>query len=169
MVHPGHAKDHGICKGSAMEVTSCTTCHPPPASAVAQRGEEAGDQYCGHIIAGLDAMSTDLDILPPHFTVGLEYEMLKNVLKINFKYIFKLCEKEQYENIHSLLLQAFADVVCNSVPLIEIASKRPSHPFYNVPVLNDPIMLSALKLLVTTKPIAMLSMCLLVYHHMYYL
>jgi len=164
-VRPGHAKDHGIRKGSAMEVTSGTTC-PPPASAVAQRGEwslgkifdiywlfaEAGDHYCGCILAGLDAMSTDFDILPPHFMVGLENEMLKKALKMNFKYIFKLGEKEQYENIHSLLLRAFASVVYHSDALIEIASKRPSHPFYNIPVLNDPTMLSALKLLVTTEP-----------------
>ena len=67
-----------------MEVTSGTTCPPPPSS-VDHRGEwslgtvfdiywffaEVGDYYCGRILAGLDPNTSTFEVLPPHFTVGM--------------------------------------------------------------------------------------------------
>ena len=65
-IRPNHENGHGISKGSAMEVTSGTTCPPPPSS-VAHRGEwiigtlfdiywlfsEVGDYYCGRTLPAL--------------------------------------------------------------------------------------------------------------------
>ena len=104
-VRPGHASDHGIRKGAAVECTSGTTA-PPPTSAVAHRGEwsmgkvldiywlfaAAGDHYCGRILAGLDVNSNSFDVLPPHFIEGYENEMICNSIKSNYPFIFKLSE-----------------------------------------------------------------------------
>ena len=65
-IRPQHACSHGTRKGAAIEATSGTTL-PASMAAVANRGEwslsmvfdiylgfsEPGDQYLGHILAGL--------------------------------------------------------------------------------------------------------------------
>lgn len=166
-VRKGHIKDHGFRKGAATECTSGTTCAPSP-SAVAQRGEwslgqvfdiywlfaEAGDQYCGRILAGFDSLSTDFDALPPHFVCGLENSIIVNALKRNFHYIYKLAdENDEFANIKSLLLRCLASLVHHSDELIDLASKHgANHPFWKIPLFSDTNTLNSLKQMVTTKP-----------------
>ena len=78
-----------------MEVTSGTTCPPPPSS-VSRRGEwslgtvfdiywlfsEAGNYYCGRILDGLDPNTSTFEVLPPHFTVGMENNHVKEAVNI---------------------------------------------------------------------------------------
>jgi hypothetical protein len=164
-VRPGHIKDHGFRKGAATECTAGTTCAPSP-SAVAQRGEwsigkvfdiywlfaEAGDQYCGRILAGLDSMSTTFDALPPHFVVGMEDERIVSALKKNFHYIYKMGdENEEFANVKNLLLRCLASLVHHSDALIKEASNHSSHPFWKIPMLCDRQMINELKQLVTTN------------------
>lgn len=164
-VRPGHVNGHGIRKGASVHVTSATTCPPPPSS-VARRGEwslgkifdiywlfaEAGDQYCGRILAGLDPMSVEFDVLPPHFTCGIEDEDVKNALKINFRSIFKIAEEDDRSSLMAILLRCLASIIHHSDSLIAIISTNPSHPFMNIPVLSRPILLQTLKTKITTKP-----------------
>ena len=138
----------------------------PPSAAVAHHGNwslgpifdiywlfaEAGDHYCGRILAGLDSLSSSFDVLPPHFIVGLENEKVKQALEVNFKFIFKLGEKDGYKNIHSLLLRCFASLIYHSNSLIEMSSKIPGHPFLSIPILQDAELLADLKKLVTIEP-----------------
>jgi hypothetical protein len=162
---PGHANGHGIRKGSAVHTTSGTTCPPPPSS-VARRGEwslgkvfdiywlfaEAGDQYCGRILAGLDPHSSSFEVLPPHFIEGLENEKIFQGLSICFYNIMKLQNIEGRVNIIGLLLRCLASLVHHSDALLEVIAKNPGHPFSQIPILNSPQLLSDLKPLVSIKP-----------------
>ena len=87
-IRPGHANSHGIRKGSTVEDTSITTCLLP-SSSVSRRGEwsmgkvfdiywlfsQAGDQYLGRILDGLDPNTPEFVILHPHFKEGIESEI----------------------------------------------------------------------------------------------
>ena len=131
-VRPGHANGHGIRKGASVHVTSASTCPPPPSS-VARRGEwslgkifdiywlfaEAGDQYCGRILAGLDPMSADFDILPPHFTCGVDDKDVKIGMKLNFKNIYKIAEEDQRSNLIAILMRCLASIIHHSDLLID--------------------------------------------------
>ncbi len=170
-VRPGHANGHGFRKGSARECTSATTAAPPAVS-VARRGDwslgkvfdiywvfaEAGDYYCGRILAGLNANSTFFDILPPHFLEGYENETIRNAIKHNFPVLFSLSESSPlFSSIKPLLLRCFASLVYHSDFLIEIMSKKPGHPFYNINILQDTQLLADLKKLITTEPSDVIS------------
>ena len=88
-------------------------------SSVARRGEwslgkvfdiywlfaEAGDQYCGRILAGLDPHSSDFEVLPPHFIEGMENKTIKEGMTKSFFYILKLQDIEDKVNIIGLLLR----------------------------------------------------------------
>jgi hypothetical protein len=164
-VRPGHAKDHGIRKGAGMECTSGTTC-PPPMVSVARRGEwsmgkvfdiyflfaESGDYYCGRILAGLCSLSPTFDVLPPHFVCGMENSLVAQHLKENYPCLLKLSEKEGYGFMKSILLRIFASLIYHSDSLLEIAARTRSHPFLNIPVLQNQEALVELKKLVTIQP-----------------
>jgi len=163
----GHIKDHGFRKGAATECTAGTTCAPSPSS-VAQRGEwslgkvfdvywlfaEAGDQYCGRILAGLDSLDTHFDVLPPHFICGVENPLILNALKRNFHYIYKLSdENDEFANVKNLLLRCLASLVHHSDQLIDLASKQgANHPFWKIPLFSETHSLISLKQMVTTNP-----------------
>ncbi len=169
-VRPGHGKDHGFRKGAAIQCTAGTTA-PPPTTAVARRGEwslgkvfdiywlfaEAGDHYCGRILAGLDSMSDNFDCIPPHFdttTMSEEEKVyIKDKVKENFTNVYKMGEDENnYKHIHPILFMIFASLVHHSDALLEIATSVPSHPFLLIPILQEPNDLNKLKNLITTKP-----------------
>ncbi len=164
-VRPGHANGHGIRKGSSIHVTSASTC-PPPVASVARRGEwslgkifdiywmfaEAGDQYCGRILAGLDPMTSNFDVLPPHFTVGIEDEDVRNGLKSNFKWIFMMAQQDERSCLVSILMRCLASLVHHSDSLIDVIAKNPGHPFMNIPILSNGALLQRLKAKITTDP-----------------
>ena len=75
---------HGLRKGPATHVTANTTCPPPLAFIFHDRAEwslgsvleinweyaQAGDNYLGRLLAGLDPNSETFAIPPPHFVLG---------------------------------------------------------------------------------------------------
>ncbi len=165
-VRPGHANGHGIRKGASVAVTSSSTCPPAPSS-VARRGEwslgkvfdiywkwaEAGDQYCGRILAGLDPQSTDFAALPPHFIAGIEDEHINKAMELNFKNTYKMAKSDNASNMIAILLRCLASIVHHSDSLLQVISSKPSHPFTNIPILTlHPELLQILKTKVTTKP-----------------
>ena len=170
-VREGHGSGHGLRKGAAILCTSGTTC-PPPGSTVANRGEwsigkvfdiywlfaEAGDHYCGRILAGLDSLSTNFDVLPPHFIEGYENKLINDAIESNFPCIIKLADKNpaRFSSIRPLILRVFASVVYHSDALMSLSSQTNGHPFLNMPIFNDPN-LPALKLLVTIYPSSIIS------------
>ena len=164
-IRPGHANAHGMRKGSAVEATSGTTC-PPPTSSVARRGEwslgkvfdiywlfaSAGDFFLGRILAGLDPNSAKFEVLPPHFTVGLENEFVKNSMQRCFPNIMINLDEATRTNFIGVLLRCLASIVHHSDELMKVIQKNPGHPFSQVPILNQPHLLSQLKPLVTINP-----------------
>lgn len=167
-IRPGHDKDHGIRKGAAIECTSGTTA-PPSASAVARRGDwslgkvfdiywlfaEAGDHYCGRILAGLDSLSDKFDVLPPHFNTATmseeELNFVQECIKDNFPNIYKMGQQENHPEILPMLFMIFASLIYNYQFLLEMASGLPSHPFLLIPILQQPEKLEKLKQFITTE------------------
>ena len=164
-IRPGHANAHGTRKGSAVEATSGTTCPPPPSS-VARRGEwsmgkifdiywlfaQAGDQYLGRILAGLDPNTPEFATLPPHFKEGIENENIVYGMKRCFPSIMTLNDEETRKNMTGLLMRCLASIVWHSEVLLKVIAENPGHPFYLIPVLNETNLLCALRPLVTTDP-----------------
>ena len=99
--------------------------------------------------------SNSFDVLPPHFIESYGNEMICNSIKSNYPFIFKLsedCNRSNFTTIKPLLLRCFASLVYHSDALIEVASKCPGHPFLNIPILQEPSTLGALKKLISTEP-----------------
>lgn len=164
-VRPGHANGHGIRKGASIAVTSASTCPPPPSS-VARRGEwslgkvfdiywqwaEAGDQYCGRILAGLDPMSHHFEAIPPHFVEGIDDADVKMGVEMNFKNIYRNAKNDASSNMTAILVRCLASLVHHSDAMLEVIAKNPGHPFMNIPILSSsPALLQRLKNKVTTK------------------
>jgi hypothetical protein len=113
-VRPGHANVHGLRKGSSIHVTSGTTC-PPPVSSVANRGEwsmgkvldvywlfaDAGDNYLGRCLAGLDPNNESFASLPPHWREEspTDNEFIKKGMHLMFA-----CILQRYKNAVSIPL-----------------------------------------------------------------
>ena len=126
-----------------MEVISGTTFTPPP-SQVAHRGEwslgtvfdiywlfaEAGDCYCGRILACIDPNTSTFEVLHLHFTVGMENIHLKEAVNICFPHILKL---DGLANTKGLLLRYLASVVYYSESLSQVIISQPGHPFAQIP------------------------------------
>lgn len=120
-IHPNHTNAHGIRKGSAVEVMSGTTC-PPPTFSVAHRGgwslgvvidifwlfAEAGDYYCGRILAGLNPNMSSFKVLPPHFTVGSKSIYVDESQQMCFPNISKLTG---IPNMKGLLFRCLSSVI----------------------------------------------------------
>ena len=164
-IRPDHASPHGTRKGSAMEATAGTTC-PPPMPSIARRGEwsmgkiydiylmfmEAGDRYLGRILAGFNACKSEFSAIPPHFTVGMENEIIREGMHQCFKAFFGDGSLvEQQPNLEGLLLRCLASMVHHSASFLEVIKEHPGHCFMNIPILNDEVLLNQLKELVVTK------------------
>ena len=106
-----HLDPYSMRKGGATYSSSGTTMAPPIPS-IFHRGEwslgiildiywkfaEAGDHYLGRILAGLDPCSEKFGVLPPHFTVPIENEFIKEGLNICFGNII------EYEKNNNVLI-----------------------------------------------------------------
>lgn len=169
-IRPGHANAHGTRKGAAVASTSGTTCPPPPSS-VARRGEwslgkvfdiywlyaECGDQYCGRILSGLDPHSSSFGTLPPHFTVGMENEYIKDAMHRCYPNIFGKYSTEAQNNMIGVLLRCLASITFHSSSIISAIKDCPGNPLLQIPILNEPHLLANLLPLVTTKSSNMIS------------
>ena len=163
-IRPGHANAHGTRKGAAVASTSGTTCPPPPSS-VARRGEwslgkvfdiywlyaESGDQYCGRILSGLDPHSSSFGTLPPHFTVGMENEYVKDAMHRCFPNIFQKHGTETQNNMIGVLLRCLASITFHSSSILSTIKDCPGHPLLQIPILNEPDLIANIFPLVTTK------------------
>jgi hypothetical protein len=155
-----HFDPYGLRKGSSTHASTATTAAPPPASTIL-RGEwslgevldvywkfaEAGDQYLGRILAGFLPNKTTFDTLPPHFTVGLENQKVKDAVALCWPKLFQRIQSNMaQDNIKGLLLRVLASIVFHSDFL------RRSPFAATIPIFNDLLLLKDLKDLVTTDP-----------------
>ena len=97
----GHDTNHGIRKGGPTHALTCITA-PPSLVSVAQRGEwsmgavfdiywnygDAGDQYLGRVLSGLDPSKESFSVLPPHF-LDTEQSEVDEALTICFGEILR--------------------------------------------------------------------------------
>ena len=99
---PDRIKAHSGRKGTATFLTAATL-NPPPLPSIAHRGEwsqgkvqdiyfnfaQPGDHYIGRMLAGLDPTNPSFQVLPPHFTCGLENEYVKEGVELCYGRIMK--------------------------------------------------------------------------------
>lgn len=97
-----HFGPYGMRKGASTHASTSTTA-PPPTPSIILRGEwslgevldvywkyaESGDQYLGRVLAGFQPNNTSFDLLPPHFTVGLENSLVKEAVMLCFPKLFQ--------------------------------------------------------------------------------
>ena len=160
----GHFHPHGTRKGSATHVTTATM-EPAPIPSVLLRGEwslgkvlelywkwsKLGDYYLGRCLAGLDPDNEDeFGALPPHFTVGMENEYVKEAMTLCFGTILK---KHSQHAVQGPLMLFLASMVHHSEFLFEYIAKNSSHPFQSIPILQRQSLLEELKKLVTLEPV----------------
>lgn len=160
---PSRIKPHSCRKGSATHLTS-GTLSPPPNSSVAHRGEWSqgkvqdiyfnfalpGDHYVGRILAGLDPNCTNFQVLPPHFTCGLENEHVKEGIEICYGRI--LNARKNLDYLPGICLLMLASIVYHEAWLKTLSLNNKKHPFSNLFFLENKELLKNLKELVTTKP-----------------
>lgn len=164
-----HLDPYSVRKGSATYASSGTTM-PPPIPSLFHRGEwslgvildiywkfaEAGDHYLGRILAGLDPCSDKFGILPPHFTVPIENDIVQEGMNLCFGNIYRIEHDQNNEGnsfVKGILGRCLASLVYHADELQSLIAKRgDTHPFNNLTLLQHPTLLEQLKLLVTTEP-----------------
>ena len=163
-MRPDHANAHGTRKGGSIHATSGTTC-PPPITLVAHRGEwslgkvldiywrwaEAGDQYLGRVIVGLDPNSPDFCIMPPHFTVGLENDKVREGMKLTFGKVLKYLDECDRQNVIGMLLLSLASIIYHREELHKFYCEIPNHPISALRMLQHRELVHELSKLITTE------------------
>ena len=139
---------HGIRKGSATHVACATTC-PPPLASIANRGDwslgkvldiywrfaEAGDNYLGRCLCGLDPNCTTFSVLPPHWTVEnpVEDPDIGDALRLMYGVILV-----KHPSSIGVLLRVLASVVYASDWLLEMSGRHQGHPFHCYSIVAEP-------------------------------
>ena len=161
-----HGNAHGWRKGAAMYAPSGTTC-PPPIPSVARRGEwsmgkvldvywhctEPGDNYLGRVLVGLNALSADFNILPPHFNVESPMENALIFCAMTMMYVPILdAWANTPNNPTGLLLRVLASVIYHFDWIKSLACLQTDHPFDSISLLFDTNLVEELRQMVTTDP-----------------
>jgi hypothetical protein len=165
-IRPTRANTHSIRKGSGTYSQAGTTC-PPPISSTAGRGEwslgkildiywhilEAGDNYLGRILAGLDPMSDDFGTLPPHFKMSdsMANPHIREAMELMYGPILRRWAGT-FNDPTGLLLRCLASLVHHSDAVKVWIRNVPGHPFSRLALFHDDLLLRDLKKLVTTDP-----------------
>jgi hypothetical protein len=168
---PERVKSHGFRKGAATHSTSGTTA-PPPLPSVARRAEwsqgnvfdvyflfaEPGDQYLGRCLAGLNQMSEQFAVLPPHFTCGVGHADLTAAMQLCFGNIITLFQDTSGAGLIGVLYFLLASVVFHMDSFVKpMIALNQRHPFGTIPLLLYPDLLDRLKQIVTTDESETLS------------
>ena len=160
-IRTNHANAHGIRKGSTSYATSGTT-YPPSVTSVVNRGDwsmgkvldvywtfsDAGDYFLGRILCGLDPNKSGFAIMPPHFIVEnnlMEDDDIKKAMLLMYGPVLDKCQDNPANDPTGLLLLALASIIYHSDWLKCVVTKHHGHPFSEIPLLNDPELLSRLK------------------------
>ena len=106
----------------------------------------------------LDPNSSNFDTLLPHFTRGLEEPIISKVFHMSFKDITKALDEKEIANFTGFLLQYLVSVIHHSDKLKQIARSNLRHPFNNMSVLNDEVILQELKAFASIEKLSILSM-----------
>ena len=160
-----HVNTHGIRKGSSTHAASNTTC-PPPLPSIFLRGEwsmgivldiywrfaEAGDHYLGRLLAGLDTNSADFGVLPPHFIVPMSNPHVNRAMQMLFGNIISSIPDDGNSFLKAILFRLLASLVYHEASLRELIATKSGHPFGNISLLRDTVLLAQLKPLVTIEP-----------------
>jgi len=154
---------YGLRKGSATHAVSGTTA-PPSIPSIARRGEwsigsvldvywhfgSVGDQYLGRILAGLNPLLPDFDILPPHWQ--LENPMGDSDVVEGMELTYGKSMMEEHSQFVPVLLRLFACIVYHSEALIRTMVQYPGHDFNKLCILHRRPLLHQLQQKVTIKP-----------------
>jgi len=158
-INASRGNSHGIRKGSSTYAISGITLTPSLIS-IALRGEwslgkvfniyfnfgEVGNTYLDWILAGLNPNSPNFDQLPPYFTEGFKNTDVKAAIDIIYGNI-----PIKHPKSKPILLLGLASVVHHSLFLENIILENHGHILCNIPILQDKVLLSKLKELVSTE------------------
>ena len=163
-VREDHANAYGLRKGGATYATAGTTC-PPDTVVVARRGEwsmskvldiymhfaQSGDCFLGRVLACLDALKPSFNVLPPHFNMEkpLENADILEAMRLMYGPILDVWKHDSKCDPTSVLLRLLASVIYHFDWIKSIARIRTDHPFNAIPLMFQPEIVSALKLLIT--------------------
>ena len=165
-IRPNRVNSHGLRKGPATHVTANTTC-PPPLASIFHRAEwslgsvleiywkyaQAGDNYLGRLLAGLDPNSETFAVLPPHFTVPMTNEKVQNAMTLCFGNIIKSEAINNPEStIYPLLYKILPSLVYHSDEIRAVIAECDGHPFSNINLFKEVQVLEELKNIVTLDP-----------------
>ena len=166
-VRVDHANAYGLRKGGATYATNGTAC-PPDTSIVCERAKwsmsklldcylhfaHAGDCYLGRVLACLDAMKPNFNVLPPHFSVvnSLERKEVLEAMECMYGPIMDRWAGEPSNDPTCLLLRLLASVIFHFDWLKKIASTRTDHEFHSIPLMFRPELVSSLKKIITIHP-----------------
>ena len=114
---------------------------------------EPGDNYLGRVLVGLDALSSDFNVLPPHFCVEapMENPSICRAMELMYGPILDTWA-DTPNNPTGLLLRVLASVIHHFDWIKSIVRSQTDHPFNAIPLLFEPELVSELKDLVTTDP-----------------
>jgi len=154
---------HGNRKGASSHVTT-NTMEPPPMPSILLRGEWSlgkvldiywrwtaqGDTYLGRLLAGMDHDNVEFGMLPPHFKEGRENKHISEAMRLCFGPIIDMWGEKC--TIESSLLLFLASMVWHQDFLAKFMTETNGHPFQNIPILQNPVLLRELKQLVTCEP-----------------
>ena len=160
---PERIKAHSGRKGTATFLTAATL-NPPPLPSIAHRGEwsqgkvqdiyfnfaQPGDHYIGRMLAGLDPTSTTFQVLPPHFTCGLENEYVREAVQMCYGRVISLRQNLDY--LPGLFVLVLASVVYHESWIRGFVVQNRKHPFSNLFLFENADLMQQLKKLVTTEP-----------------
>lgn len=159
-IRPERSGYHGVKKGSSTYATT-GAISPPSLISIYLRGEwsigkvfdiyfkfgEFGDAYLGRILSGLDPNSPYFDILPPHFTVGLENQSIKKAVEVMYGHVIL-----NHPSSAPILKLCLESIVYHSKFMKKIIRNDPGHSLSNLCIFSDDKTLEEFKELVTTKP-----------------
>ena len=160
---PDRIKAHSGRKGTATFLTAATL-NPPPLPSIAHRGEwsqgkvqdiyfnfaQPGDHYIGRMLAGLDPTNPSFQVLPPHFTCGLENEYVKEGVELCYGRIMKARHNLDY--LPGVFLLVLASIVYHEEWIRGYVQNNKKHTFSNLFLLENAYLMRKLRELVTTEP-----------------
>ena len=118
---------------------------------------QRGNQLLGRYLAGLDPDSAQFDILPPHFMVRMDNELVKQAMQLCFANILSDMEAEGGDSsgnsyTPAVLYRCLPSLIYHEEAIRSEISKRPDHPWKSLQIFQDLQLLKELKKIVTTDP-----------------
>ena len=106
------------------------------------------------MLVGLDPSLPDFCVMPPHFTVGLDNDKVREGLKLIFRKILSYLDVSDQVNVMGILLLSLAFIIYHRKKLYKFYCKIPNHPILALQILQYQELTSKLSKLITTEKLS---------------